>query len=262
MISGKTKVVVHLSHPSDHLRTPGLFNPRARKLGHDIVLVPWDVAPADLAQAWEGLRRINNLAGVVVTIPHKEAVARLCDDLEPEARAMGVCNVARRAPDGRFHGAMFDGVGFVAGLRAEGHDVTGKSVLLVGAGGAATAIAHAIARQCPACLRISNRTKEKAETLVAALRQRFTGLDVAASGPDASGMNFVINGTSIGMHEGDPLPVNIATIAADSVVAEVVMQPDHTRLLQHARARGALIHRGVHMINHQIDLLIDYLSKS
>lgn len=259
MISGKTKVVVHLSHPSDHLRTPGLFNPRARELGHDIVLVPWDVAPADLAQAWEGLRRINNLAGVVVTIPHKEAVARLCDDLDPEARAMCVCNVARRTPDGRFHGAMFDGVGFVAGLRAEGHDITDKSVLLVGAGGAATAIAHAIAGQRPACLRISNRTQEKAETLVAALRDRFPGLDVAVSALNALGMDLVVNGTSIGMHDGDPLPVDATAVGAGTVVAEVIMQPDETELLRQARKQGAQTHRGIHMITHQIDLLINHL---
>lgn len=259
MISGKTKVVVHLSHPSDHLRTPGLFNPRARELGHDIVLVPWDVAPADLAQAWQGLRRINNLAGVVVTIPHKESVARLCDDLEPEARAMGVCNVARRLPDGRFQGAMFDGVGFVAGLLAEGHDIAGKSVLLVGAGGAATAIAHAIAGQLPTRLRISNRTKEKAETLVAALRQRFAGLDVAASAPDASGMDLVVNGTSMGMHQCDPLPVDVTAVGAGTVVAEVIMQPDETELLRHAKKQGAQAHKGIHMITHQIDLLINHL---
>lgn len=259
MISGKTKVVVHLSHPSDHLRTPGLFNLRARQLGHDIVLVPWDVAPGDLPTAWEGLRRINNLAGVVVTIPHKEAVARLCDDLDDEARVMGVCNVARLLPDHRFHGAMFDGIGFTAGLYAEGHQIAGKSVLLIGAGGAATAIAHAIAGQHPARLRISNRTRERAVALVASLRQRFPNLDVAPTGPDATGMDMVVNGTSMGMHDGDPLPVDITTLGALAVVAEVVMQPDETALLQQARERGAVTHRGVHMITHQIDLLISHL---
>lgn len=261
MISGKTKVVVHLSHPSDHLRTPGLFNSRVNELGHDMVLVPWDVAPVDLALAWEGLRRVNNLAGVVVTIPHKEAVAALCDELDVEAKAMMVCNVARRSADGRFHGAIYDGIGFIEGLRAEGYEVAGKSVLLVGAGGAATAIAHAIAGRRPKRLRIANRTPQKADKLIGALRQRFADLDVEPSAQDASGMEIVVNGTSIGMHDDDPLPVDISTLSAGVVVAEVVMKPDETELLRKAKERGARTHRGVHMINHQIDLLIAHLIK-
>ena len=261
MISGKTKVAVHLAHPAGHLRTPGFFNARAREQGHDMVLVPWDVSPKDLTQAWQSLRQVNNLAGVVVTIPHKESVAHLCETLEDEAREMGVCNVARRAPDGSFHGAMFDGLGFVGGLRAQGHDPAGKSALLVGAGGAATAIAHALAGSGVNRLRLANRTQSRAEALAEQIRMRFPALDVSAASANANEMDLVINGTSLGMHEGDAMPLPIETVKPGTIVAEVIMQPDETLLLKRAGAVGAVVHKGVHMITSQIDLLIDHLTK-
>jgi shikimate dehydrogenase len=261
MISGKTKVVVHLAHPADHLRTPGFFNARVRERGYDMVLVPWDIAPGDLSQAWQSLKHVNNLAGVVVTIPHKESVARLCETLEDEAREMGVCNVARHGPDGSFHGAMFDGLGFVGGLRAQGHDPAGKSALLVGAGGAATAIAHALAGSGVSRLRLANRTQARSEALAERICERFPALDVSAAEANASGMDLVINGTSLGMHYGDALPVPIETVKPGAIVAEVIMQPDETLLLEKAQAIGAVAHKGVHMITSQIDLLIDHLTK-
>ena len=260
MISGKTKVVVHLAHPADHLRTPSFFNSRVRERGYDMVLVPWDVAPGDLSKAWEALKQVNNLAGVVVTIPHKEAIAHLCQSLEDEAREMGVCNVARRSTDGNFHGAMFDGLGFLKGLRAQGHNPKGKNVLLVGAGGAAKAIAHALAGSGVNQLRLANRTQARAEALAAQIRLRFPTLDIEASPADVNNMDFIINGTSLGMHNDDPLPVPIEIIKPGMIVAEVIMQPDETLLLKQAKYIGAVAHRGVHMIANQIDLIIDHLT--
>lgn len=261
MISGKTQVVVHLAHPADHVRTPGFFNARVHELGLDLVLVPWDVTPSELPQAWQSLRHVNNLAGVVVTIPHKESVARLCETLENEAREMGVCNVARRAPDGSFHGAMFDGLGFIAGMRSQGHDPSGKRALLVGAGGAATAIAHALAGSGVSKLCIANRTKARSAALAGRIRERFPKLDVTVSAADASGMDLIINGTSLGMHDGDALPVPIETLKPGAIVAEVIMKPDETLLLKQAKSVGATAHKGVHMITSQIDLLIEHLTK-
>lgn len=259
MICGTTKIAVHLAHPSTHLQTPLRFNSRCIARGIDMVLVPWDVAPADLAGAWDGLRNIRNLAGVVVTIPHKEAVAALCDNLAAEAAAMAVCNVARRRPDGTFLGEMYDGRGFVEGLLKCGHVLKGKTVLLLGAGGAATGIAHALAGAGVRKLRIANRTRAKADILVAAVAARFPALTVLATEPDVAGVDVIINGTSIGMHTSDPLPVDLRAMAKGAVVAEVIMSPDVTALLSTAKGLGADIHKGVHMIDAQIDLLINHL---
>ncbi|MDD0999272.1 shikimate dehydrogenase [Pseudomonas sp. TNT2022 ID1044] len=258
-ISGKTRVVVHLTYPAKHLRTPEFFNPLLERLGYDGVLVPWEVSPANLATAWEGLRGIENLAGVIVTVPHKLEVAKLCDELQGTASLLNVCNVAKRLPDGRFSGRMFDGDGFVVGLKKQGHALHDKRVLLLGAGGAATGIAHALLAEEIQELVISNRTPAKAEELVAELRQLFPARRINAGPADASGFNVVINGTALGLKADDPLPLPIETLAPGTVVGDVVMNPDITPLLSAAAERGCVIHKGAHMITGQIDLLAEFL---
>lgn len=259
MISGKTRVVVHLAHPAAHLRTPGVFNAWCREHDHDAVLVPWQVAPDALAAAVDGLRRVESLAGVVVTIPHKGAMAGLCDTLSPTARSLGVVNAARRDADGRLHGAMFDGDGFVAGLAAEGHAIAGRRALLIGAGGAATGIADALLRAGVAELAILNRSAAKAAALAHSLAAAYPAARVSAHAGAAAGFDLVVNGTSLGMHDGDPLPIDPTTLDPGSLVAEVVMQPDVTRLLAKARERGCRVHRGIHMITGQVALLARFL---
>ncbi|GCA51055.1 MULTISPECIES: shikimate dehydrogenase family protein [Sinorhizobium] len=258
-ISGTTRVVVHLAYPSHHLRTPTYFNAYCAERSLDAVLVPWQVSPQNLAAAFDGLRWVESLAGVIVTIPHKTSVASLCDGLSETARFLGVANVARRTPDGSFHGEMFDGAGFVQGLLREGHEIRGRRALLVGAGGAATGIAEALVRGGTERLAIANRSAVKAEELAERLREAFPGSDAAAAPADARGFDLVVNATSLGMKAGDPLPVDPGTLEPGALVAEVVMEPDVTPLLRLASERGCVVHKGVHMITGQIEVLAKYL---
>jgi shikimate dehydrogenase len=258
-ITGKTRVIVHLAYPARHLRTPEFFNPLMEKLSLDAVLVPWEVAPGGLSSAWEGLRVIGNLAGVIVTVPHKQSVAALCDELTGTARLLDVCNVARRLPDGRFTGRMFDGDGFVRGLKNEGHDPAGKAALLLGAGGAATGIAHGLLATGVRELVINNRTLAKADELAASLSRLYPAQVVRAGPGDGRGFDLVVNGTALGLKSDDPLPLPVETLERSTLVADVVMNPDVTPLLAAAAARGCPIHKGVHMITGQVELLADFL---
>ncbi len=260
MITGTTRFTPLLAHPSRHVRTPGVFNAECAARGLDMVMVPLDVTPAGLAATVAALRGVANLAGMVVTIPHKGAVAALCDRLTGAAEMLGVCNIIRREPDGSLTGAMFDGEGFVAGLRQEGYEPSGKSVLLVGAGGAAAGLAHALAAAGVARLTIANRSPDKAEALASDLRAVFPGVNIGAGPADPAGYDLAINGTSLGMHEGDALPFDAARLLPGTLVAEVVMQPDVTPLLTAAAARGCRVHKGVHMITAQVRLLVDFLA--
>lgn len=259
-ITGQTRFVPILAHPCRHVRTPGVFNAACAERGADMVMAPLDVAPDALAGAVAALRQVANLAGMVVTIPHKTAVAGLCDRLVGAAALLGVCNVVRREADGSLTGAMFDGEGFVAGLRAAGHEPRGRRVLLVGAGGAAAGLAHALATAEAAELVVANRSPARAEELVALLRGAFPRARLAAGPADPAGFDIVVNGTSLGMHEGDALPVDAARLAAGTLVAEVVMKPDVTPLLVAAAARRCAVHKGVHMIEAQARLLVDFLA--
>ncbi|HEY3653091.1 MAG TPA: shikimate dehydrogenase, partial [Streptosporangiaceae bacterium] len=142
-ITGATRVYLHLAHPSAHARTPRVMNAEFTRRGVDAVAVSADVTPGDLGGFTRGLHGWRNLAGLSVTMPHKEALAAHVDELTGAAALVGAVNVVRRERDGRLVGANTDGVGFVIGLREAGYELAGRRVLLAGAGGAGRAVAFA-----------------------------------------------------------------------------------------------------------------------
>ena len=160
-INGKTQVLVHLAYPSAHLRTPQLFNARCRERGVDAVLVPWQVHPDNLRTVMDALRVSESVPGAIITIPHKETVAALCDRLEGAAAVLNVANVVRKDDDGALVGRILDGEGFVGGLTRQGRSPAGKRALLIGAGGVSVAIADALLTAGVAALTIANRTQER-----------------------------------------------------------------------------------------------------
>jgi shikimate dehydrogenase len=258
-INGKTKVIVLMAWPADHIRTPTFFNALCAERGINAVMVPWAVRPEHLSDAWNGLRFVDNLAGVVLTIPHKQTAAALCDTLEDDAARLGVVNTVRRNADGSYTGRMYDGVGFVDGLRNRGVTLDTRRVLLLGAGGAATAIALALARADIGALTIANRSREKAQQLAQLIRQHAPRAKVEAGSTDPRGHDIVVNATSLGLKEGDALPCDVARIEPGMVVAEVVMQPPVTALLSAAAKRGARTHLGEHMVTAQLERFVEFL---
>lgn len=256
-VDGHTQFVPLLAYPSAHVRTPGFFNARCAQIGRNAVMAPWQVAPERLATALQAVRAVDSIRGAVVTIPHKGSVAALCDELEGVSAATGVCNVIRKTPDGRLVGAMLDGLGFVQGLLGQGFVLRGEAALLAGAGGAATALAFALADAGVRRLALLNRSQDKVEALAALLARDHPELAVETRPTQWQDFAFAINGTSLGMHEGDALPFDVQRLGPQCCVAEVVMNPDDTALLVNAARRGLRTHRGVHMIEAQIALLVE-----
>jgi shikimate dehydrogenase len=261
MITGHTLFAPLLAHPCTHVRTPGVFNAGWARRGIAMVMVPFDIPPQGLADLVAALRGSANLAGFVVTIPHKTPIAAHCDRLQGAAEMLGVCNVVRKEVDGTLTGAMFDGDGFVAGLRHCGHDPAGRRALLIGAKGAASGVAHALVVAGVARLTILNRSVEKAAHLAGLLRARFPDADIRVGAKADETHDLVINGTSLGMKPRDPLPMPTDDLPAGALVAEVVMQPDLTPFLDLAKARGHAIRKGIHMVEQQVNLLIDFLRR-
>jgi shikimate dehydrogenase len=258
-IDGRTRVVPHLAFPSAHLRTPSLFNARCVALGLNAVVVPWQVAPDALAEAIAGLSRIETVPGCIITIPHKEAVATHCARLEGVADLLAVANIMRREADGSWTGRNLDGDGFVGGLKAQGIGPAGMNVLLLGAGGAATALAAALLDAGVARLVVANRGMERAARLVERLSALHRRRDIATGSADGAGFDLIVNATSVGL-DGDPAsPLPAAAIPAGAIVAEIIMKPALTPLLREARERGARIHFGEHMLTAQIDGFITFL---
>ncbi|MFJ4430964.1 shikimate dehydrogenase family protein [Pseudomonas sp. NPDC089395] len=254
-ITGNTRLFAIIADPIHHVKTPEDMNALMVARGVDRVMVPIHVGLAQLAAAVDGLRAMQNLDGFVVTVPHKSAIVSLCDSVSAAARQVGAVNVVRRDAEGRLHGDILDGVGFVAGLRKAAIEPAGMSVYLAGAGGAAQAIAFALAEAGVATLTIANRTEAKAQALVDRLSGLFPGVAFQVGSRDPVGHDLVINATSMGLRETDDYPCEVQHLVPGQIVAEIIMQPEHTALLAAAAQRGCRVHPGRPMLQCQIELM-------
>lgn len=248
-IDGATHLYGIIGDPISAVRSPQFFNPLFNRLGINAVFVPFQVEAAGLADAWAGIKAIHNMAGLVITMPHKTLAAGLVDALGPTAKFVGAVNAAWRGPDGRWLGEMFDGEGFVDGLLNQGHAVKGRCVQLVGTGGAGAAIAFALARVGVACLALDDFDTHKRDQLVRRLKELYPAVDVVCASGALPGNTFdmVINATPMGMNASDPLPFEPAEFARHTLVVDIITKPELTPLLMRAQSLGQAIHSGRHM---------------
>lgn len=250
-----------IGHPVVHLRSPGLFNRSLVERGMGGTAIAIDVLPESLEALVVGLRQIGNLRGLLVTMPHKECIGALLDGLDAAARVSGAVNIVRLLPDGCLEGGQLDGFGFVSGMRANGCDPRGREIVMAGAGGVAAGIAYALADAGVAHIVLSNRTRARAESLAGRLAEAFPGctFEVApADNPHAG--DVLINATSLGTLDSDPLPFAQEMIAPGTYVADVVNRPGDTPLVALARERGARFQSGKDMVMPQIALMHDFFA--
>jgi shikimate dehydrogenase len=236
-IAGTTRLYGLVGDPLTTAKSPQLFNGLFGEQSVDAVCVPFVVKADDLAAFVAGARTMRNLSGLLVTMPHKQRMLPFVDELHSTARQVGALNIIRCDDDGRWIGAMFDGVGCVLGMQWEGHDPANKSVLLVGAGGAGRAIAFALASAGARTLTISDIDKHRAQDLATSVAAE-TGCDTNIGLPDPRGCELVINATGLGMNVHDALPLDPDRLEPGSVVVDIVNAPDPTPLCRAAHARG------------------------
>lgn len=259
-IDGKTRLVGVVGDPVAQIRTPQLLNAAAALQDLNVACIPMHVRPVQLMVMLSGAAMLENLLGLVVTIPFKQSVIAACAELTDTARTVGAINAMRLDHDRRaWIGGNFDGQGFICGLRDRGHTLAGKRVLVLGAGGAATALAYAIARERPDELSIHNRTGARADELATGIRSLFPLLSVRSGPADPKGFDVVVNGTSLGLRAGDALPVPLARLDAGTLVCEAVIRDGDTALLAGARQRGCAVHHGQFMLGGQILELARFL---
>ncbi len=262
LISGTTQIFVIFAHPSGQVRAPSLFNRKFEELGIDHIMIPIDVAPLDLSDCVNSMRKIKNLRGGVVTIPHKIEIAKLCDELGPGGKATGAVNAIRYDLDGRLYGDNFDGVGFVAGLKDKGNILKHKKFLIVGAGGAARAIATELVNEPIGSLDITNRSHDKADEvveIVKSLKKTDKFASISQSQIDFTSYDYVINATSLGLQDDDPLPFNVSALNFNCVVCDIIMKPKETALLKAANEAGMKVHYGKHMLDYQISFIAEFI---
>ncbi|MBL7918764.1 MAG: shikimate dehydrogenase [Bacteroidia bacterium] len=260
-INGATEVLAIIADPVYQASTPGLANALLADEKLNQVLIPLHVKTLGLSDVINSLRHINNFVGAVVSMPHKTDIIKLLDELTPEAKQVGACNVIRRNRDGKLIGTMLDGEGFVKGLLDAGHLVKSKHIFLVGAGGAASGIAFAVAKHGADRLRIFNRTRDKADNLISNVKKVYPNLNIEYSDKISDEDQIIINGTSIGMKENNGLPISLSNVSESSVVAEVVITPELTTFLNEAKNKNCIIHKGKPMLEGQIRMMIDFINE-
>lgn len=250
-VSGRTKVLAVFGCPVEHSLSPAMHNAAIRALSLDYVYVPFRVEPDELPQAVAGLRSMR-FAGVNLTIPLKERAVELVDEISDEAARIGAVNTLRFR-EGRLVGDSTDGPGFLRSLDSAVEHIP-ESALVLGAGGSARAVCHALADR-GVRVAIANRTPARAEVLAAELPGDdirvvpWTDDDLASA---CAGAGLVVNCTSVGMtpNIGDsPLPPGC--VRAGQLIYDLIYNPSETRLLKEARESGALAMNGVLMLVHQ-----------
>ncbi|WP_458094783.1 shikimate dehydrogenase [Roseomonas sp. WA12] len=250
-LTGKTQLAGLLGWPVSHSRSPLLHGTWLARHGIDGAYVPLPVRPERFAGAVRALADLG-FRGANVTIPHKEAALAACDLVEEEARRIGAVNTLVFHPDGQIEGWNTDGWGFLESLaeQAPGFSVASGPAVILGAGGGARAVAHALlSAGCPR-LTLVNRSPARAEALAEEL-SAHGGRVAVAEAPPLEAAALLVNTTSQGMRGQPALDIDLAPLPGHAVVADIVYVPLETPLLVAARARGLVGVDGLGMLLHQ-----------
>ena len=244
-----------IGHPIGHTLSPRMHNAAFAASGLDYVYVPLDVRPEDLPEAVAGLGALG-FRGFNVTMPHKETILPLLDEVDGAARVSGAVNTVT-IEDHILRGTNTDISGFVEACREAGVSLARARVLVVGAGGAAAAIAVAVLGEGTPELRILNRSRWRADNLRDRLLRAYPEAVVSvhdASDPQraALGVDIIVNATYLGMKDDDPLPVPAGCLETNPVVCDAVYRHgDETGFIRLARERGLRTVSGGRMLLYQ-----------
>jgi len=256
-IRGSTRVVAILGDPVEHSRSPAMHNAAFEALGLDFVYVALRVRRADLGQAIAGVRALG-IAGLNVTVPHKEAIIPFLDRLSPEARAIGAVNtVVRRGR--RLEGYNTDAEGFLRAVRDMGFRPRGRHAVVLGAGGSARAVAHALVQSGIRRLTILNRHLARAAALLEGLDTRGVAIDVGrlalADSPDGVfSADLIVNCTSLGLDGKTVPPFEIKSTRSGCLFYDLVYGPHPTPFVAAARRQGRTAENGERMLLEQARL--------
>lgn len=262
-INGHTKLFCLIGSPVGHSGSPAMYNYSFDKLNMDNAYLAFDVPLERTAEAVEALKLLH-VGGFNITMPCKTAVSQCVDALSPAAEMIGACNTVTVGEDGKLTGHNTDGIGFVRNLAKHGVDVKGKKLVVLGAGGAATALTIQSALDGAAQIRIFNRKGfkfyENGERTVEKIRARIPGcqvsiedlLDSEALAQAVKECDILVNATKVGMAPLDKETLIDSKLFREGlVVADTVYNPKETRMILEAKAAGCTVVGGIGMLLQQ-----------
>jgi len=258
MLNGLTQIIAHVGYPTSTFKAPMIYNPYFGSIGLNACVVPMGVRAENFATALPQIFAMSNVHGALITMPHKMSVLGMLDEVSVAVKIAGSCNAVTRRADGALIGDMFDGEGFVRGLKRKGLPLVGQSALVVGSGGVGSAIAASLAGAGLAQIGLFDVSTSSMDSLAARLAQHYGALKIATGSNDPDGFDIIINATPLGMNAGDPMPVDVARISPQSFVGEVVMKREMTTFLSAARTKGCRVQIGIDMLFEMIPAYLEF----
>ncbi|MES2512129.1 MAG: shikimate dehydrogenase [Pseudomonadota bacterium] len=267
-IQGTTDVYLIPGDPVEQVKAPEVFNLIFRTLGINAVLVPVHVSAQDIESFVRTAFLAKNIRGMFLAIPHKSLVMSLLSKCNDYGRVAGAVNGIRRNADGSLEGGLFDGKGLVSALDYFGMAYAGKRVLVLGAGGGASAIAASLAiagAQAPAHIALFDPVPGKAQSVAShiAAAANAPGTTVAAAGSsDPTGYDVVINASPLGLNAGDPMPCDVSRMEAGCAVVDILMKNQPTPFVRAVRARQLQAQPGFEMLIQQAPDYLEFFGYS
>jgi shikimate dehydrogenase len=258
LLNGATRLFPIIGDPIEYVESPISLTRTFAERGHNGICVPMQVPHGALDAVLAGLTATLNVDGILVTMPHKHTAFGYCATSSERARLLEVVSVIRRNPDGSWHGDMLDGLAFVKAQRDHGAQIDAARALLVGAGGAGSAIAIALLDAGVRELVIHDTDEPRVTHLREMLPERDGGR-VSAGPPDPTGCDLVFNATPLGMQDGDPLPVDGSLLTSSMFVGDVIAGHGTTPFIGAAQAAGCSTANGGDMVEAVQTLMADFM---
>ncbi|WP_213993435.1 shikimate dehydrogenase [Sodalis sp. dw_96] len=255
IVDGSTRLFGIVGDPISQVKTPQLMTGIFRARGVNALLLPFQVAEEGFESTMKGLMSLRNLDGLVITVPHKVRACSLVDSLSPRAGQVGAINVMRPLPDGTWSGDMFDGEGLVRGMEKQGFSIAGKRIKQLGAGGGGSAVAVALAAAGADRITLCDPQQSLAQGLAVRINHFYPRhpAEVTTDSAGTDGYDLLVNCSPVGMRPGDGMPAPFGEFDPALGVVDIIMHPEETPLLAHARRCGCRAMNGRPMIEGQLE---------
>ena len=257
-VDGATRLHFIIGDPIAQVRSPAGMTQAFARLGRNAVVVPIHVSAEKLQTFLAGVSLAKNVDGIIVTIPHKFACYDFCTTASDRARFLRAVNIIRHIPGGGWFGEMFDGLAFVGAVRAAGCDPQGLRALLIGAGGAGSAIALALIEAGVLELAVHDADSSRRDSLIRRLARK-TETRITIGSADPTGFDLIANATPAGMRLGDPLPVQVERLTPQMFVGCVITAPAVSPTVEAARKVGCRTSVGGDMYAVEQELMLQFL---
>ncbi len=248
MITGNAMVAGVVGYPIKHSLSPMLHNGWIKELGIDAAYIPLLIAPDDFKDAISGLKK-SGFRGLNITLPHKETAYQICDELDESALATNAVNTIV-FKDSKTYGYNTDCYGFTQGLlrNSEAFNAANKKAIVLGAGGAARAVIHALKEVGYGHITVFNRTGEKAKQIADKFSINYDSLENINN--HLGNASLIVNTTSVGLNldDGVPFDIDMSHLKAEAIAYDLIYNPAKTVFLKLAEERGCRIINGLEML--------------